>query len=231
MNRALSTLVASAAITLWPLQLNAGPMTSPRPVAYWAGSSTTSVTIDWSGYEAEEYVILHVNPQTGRILNVVGDAAPQSRSFTIIGLEPNQPFHVALKVVSDHSVTSEVIATRTLRPRLIIPTARRVVRSLWVSATSYCLSGHTALGAPVGVGVVAVDPRVIPLGSHLWIPGYGPARALDTGSAIVGPRIDLWKPSCQSAIDWGVRRVAIEVLGGVWRMAIPAQRAILQEAI
>ena len=53
-----------------------------------------------------------------------------------------------------------------------------------VDAVAYHMPGHTASGLPVGVGVVAVDPSVIPLGTRLFVPGYGPAVAADVGSAI-----------------------------------------------
>jgi 3D (Asp-Asp-Asp) domain-containing protein len=49
-------------------------------------------------------------------------------------------------------------------------------------------------GKPLVFGDVAVDPRVIPLGSYLYVEGYGPARAVDTGSAIWGDHIDLFFP-------------------------------------
>ena len=82
-------------------------------------------------------------------------------------------------------------------------------RTLTVSVTGYSLSGRTATGLPVGWGVVAVDPRVIPLGTHLWIPGYGEAIAADVGSAIIGQRLDLWFPSVAQADFWGRRTVTI----------------------
>ncbi len=47
-------------------------------------------------------------------------------------------------------------------------------------------------GLPLHDGDVAVDPDIIPLGSYLYIEGYGPARAVDTGSAIIGDHIDLF---------------------------------------
>ena len=48
---------------------------------------------------------------------------------------------------------------------------------------------------PVGVGVIAVDPTVIPLGTRVFVPGYGAAVAADVGSAIKGAIIDLWMPT------------------------------------
>ncbi len=59
---------------------------------------------------------------------------------------------------------------------------------------------------------VAVDPRVIPLGSQLWIPGYGHAVADDIGSAIRGRRLDVRMQRRDSMNRWGVRRVSVYVL-------------------
>ena len=82
---------------------------------------------------------------------------------------------------------------------------------LTVIATAYSLPGHTASGLPVGPGVVAVDPTVIPLGTRLSVPGYGQGIAADTGTAIKGLRIDLWFPTLRQAQQWGARTVTITV--------------------
>lgn len=82
-------------------------------------------------------------------------------------------------------------------------------RTITVSSTGYSLSGHTATGLPTGWGVVAVDPSVIPLGTHMTVPGYGEAVAADTGGAIVGNTIDLWFPTVAQADAWGRRTVTI----------------------
>ena len=79
------------------------------------------------------------------------------------------------------------------------------------SATSYCLTGHTATGTNAGPGSIAVDPTVIKLGSHLYVPGYGYGYAVDTGGAIKGTLIDVWL-TCDAAIQWGRRQVTIYVL-------------------
>lgn len=82
-------------------------------------------------------------------------------------------------------------------------------RTITVSATGYALPGSTATGLPVGWGIVAVDPGVIPLGTHMTVPGYGEAVAADTGGAIVGNTIDLWFPTIAQANAWGRRTVTI----------------------
>lgn len=78
-----------------------------------------------------------------------------------------------------------------------------------VSSTGYCLRGTTSTGIPVGWGVVAVDPAVIPLGTRMYVPGYGEGVAADTGPAIRGAMIDLWFPKCSQAFAWGRRTVTI----------------------
>lgn len=84
-------------------------------------------------------------------------------------------------------------------------------RSLTVQAYAYCIHGYTASGRPTTPGVVAVDPRVIPMGSKLYIPGYGWGVAADTGGAIVGNKIDVWYPTAGQCYSWGVRPVTIQV--------------------
>lgn len=80
------------------------------------------------------------------------------------------------------------------------------------TAGCYGCSGVTASGHRAGHGIVAVDPSVIPLGSHLYIPGYGPAVAGDTGGDIHGNRVDLGFNSYADAMQFGRRSVIVYVL-------------------
>ncbi len=89
--------------------------------------------------------------------------------------------------------------------------ALRMVATAYTSACAGC-SGMTASGRPAGHGVVAVDPRYIPLGTQLFIPGYGHAYAGDTGGAIHGNRIDLGFDSHRDAMSFGRRPVVVYVL-------------------
>jgi 3D (Asp-Asp-Asp) domain-containing protein len=101
------------------------------------------------------------------------------------------------------------VATPAQTPPAAPPPPPPGGRTLVVTATAYSLPGHTATGMPVGWGVVAVDPSVIPLGTRLRVPGYGDGVAADVGSGIRGRMIDLWFPTLAQARAWGRRTVTV----------------------
>ena len=72
-----------------------------------------------------------------------------------------------------------------------------------MDAVAYHLPGRTASGLQVRRGVVAVDPTLIPLGTRLFVPGYGNAVAADVGVAIKGRIIDLWMPTRRRSPQMG----------------------------
>jgi len=83
------------------------------------------------------------------------------------------------------------------------------------SATAYCLSGRTAMGHSVRRGLIAADPRVLPLGSTVVIeagPWSGTYLVSDTGGGIKGKEIDIWVASCSEARRFGRRNVQISIL-------------------
>ncbi|MFZ3172058.1 MAG: 3D domain-containing protein [Carboxydocellales bacterium] len=76
-------------------------------------------------------------------------------------------------------------------------------------ATAYNLTkNRTSSGDKTRVGIVSVDPSVIPLGTKLYVEGYGLALASDTGSDIIGNTLDVWLPG-NKAWDWGRRHVKV----------------------
>jgi uncharacterized protein YabE (DUF348 family) len=94
-------------------------------------------------------------------------------------------------------------------------------KEFYVEATAYTpycagCSGISATGINLrsnsSLKVVAVDPRVIPLGSKVWVEGYGYAVAGDTGGAIKGNKIDILVPTESEANQWGRKKVRIKVL-------------------
>lgn len=93
-------------------------------------------------------------------------------------------------------------------------------KTFYVTATAYTAycagcSGITRTGLNLrknpNMKVIAVDPRVIPLGSKVWVDGYGYAVAGDTGGAIKGNKVDLFMSSKNAAYKWGRKKVQIKV--------------------
>ena len=133
-------------------------------------------------------------------------------------------------VVSRQLLTRAVVATA--RPAIIVQGAPRSIAQIPASikfrrlaaiftmvATAYTAgsaspwgTGYTATGMLARYGVVAVDPHIIPLGTHLFIPGYGYAIAGDTGGAIIGHRVDLCMDSLADALNFGRHMITVYIL-------------------
>ncbi len=99
-------------------------------------------------------------------------------------------------------------------PRALTPAAPASLQPgarLTVAAIGYSLRGRTSSGLPVGHGIAAVDPNVIPLGTRMFVPGYGDAVAADTGGSVRGAVIDLWFPTVAAALRWGRQTVVIQL--------------------
>lgn len=82
-------------------------------------------------------------------------------------------------------------------------------------ATAYSLRGRTASGRPVAKGLIAADPRHLPLGSRVRLEAgaySGEYLVADTGSLVRGKRIDIWTPSAREAMRFGRRTVKLTVL-------------------
>lgn len=86
-------------------------------------------------------------------------------------------------------------------------------RTMMVQATGYTHTGNrTATGTIPKRGTIAVDPSVIPLGTRIYVPGYGYGVAEDTGGVVNGRIIDLFFETRQEAVNWGRRNVQIKIL-------------------
>lgn len=160
--------------------------------------------------------------------HVVDPGSPGVKETTIQVLQPNglgKPRRVFLashvvrfpraKVIAEGVGNYSALATFARRG--MAGTMRMADAALTVIATAYTAecsgcSGTTATGRPAGHGIVAVDPRYIPLGTHLYIPGYGRALAGDTGGAIHGNRIDLGFESNHDAMTFGRRAIVVYVV-------------------
>ena len=147
-------------------------------------------------------------------------------SAQTLSAEPSQPLQqdpkpaqeanasVALEVPLSKGSLGETIATKEAYE---MPPANYV-------ATAYSLRGRTASGRMVAKGLIAADPRHLPLGSRVRIEAgaySGEYLVADTGALVRGKRIDIWTPSSREAMRFGRRTVKLTVLsfGGKKRSA------------
>ncbi|MBK0006689.1 MULTISPECIES: LysM peptidoglycan-binding and 3D domain-containing protein [Priestia] len=137
-----------------------------------------------------------------QVLQVGGQAAAQAKPSTPATTAPSTP------------------STSTPAPAPA-QESKSVSKEITVEATAYTAycagcSGITATGIDLRSNpnrkVIAVDPRVIPLGSRVYVEGYGEAIAGDTGGAIKGTRVDLFMASQSSALNWGRKTVKLQIL-------------------
>lgn len=109
-----------------------------------------------------------------------------------------------------NSKTLEKLQSTTLAPR-------KVKKELKVNVSAYSsqdpnCSKYTSTGQLLRKGIVAVDPKVIPLGTKLYIPGYGYGVAADIGNAIKGKKIDVAFDTRKEALKFGRRDIVIQIL-------------------
>ena len=90
------------------------------------------------------------------------------------------------------------------------------LKAMAFRATAYCLKGKTAMGGAVRRGIVAADPRILPLGSRIQLSAgsySGTYTVADTGGAVKGRILDIWVSSCSEAIRFGRKSVMVSKLG------------------
>ncbi|WDW11174.1 LysM peptidoglycan-binding and 3D domain-containing protein [Priestia aryabhattai] len=142
-----------------------------------------------------------------QVLQVGGQAAAQAKPSTPSPAAPSRP-------------ATSAPSTSTPAPAPA-QESKSVSKEITVEATAYTAycagcSGITATGIDLRSNpnrkVIAVDPRVIPLGSRVYVEGYGEAIAGDTGGAIKGTRVDLFMASQSSALNWGRKTVKLQIL-------------------
>lgn len=135
--------------------------------------------------------------------------------------EPIGPTYSSLEAANEANRALEKAMREAARlKRYEIQSSRGVqIREMVLEITAYTANdpgmdgrGIMFTGLPVDCGALAVDPKVIPLGSVVWIPGVGYTVALDTGGAIKGRRADLYIPDRAKALTWGRKIVKVRVL-------------------
>lgn len=123
-------------------------------------------------------------------------------------IKPNQVLKISGLTTKAKSTVKRASANKTAYKTI-------TVKASAYTATCKGCSGITATGLNLkknpSIKAIAVDPKVIPLGSKVYVEGYGYAVAADKGGRIKGNRIDVFMPSKAKAIQWGVKTVKVTV--------------------
>lgn len=149
--------------------------------------------------------------QIGDEINIETDLDPET-------IDPQKVVWESEEQVKEETILSESPATEEDIEESSLNTSNGE-ETITVVATAYSrnqpsLTNITATGIDLRENsqVIAVDPNVIPLGSKVYVEGYGEAIAGDTGSAIIGNRIDLHMESMDQSFAWGIQEVELTIL-------------------
>jgi 3D (Asp-Asp-Asp) domain-containing protein len=180
--------------------------------------STLSVLLLFSVITYSRSLVQQQNPKSGQ---QVAQVAAQTAAETATTAE-------SATAATPAGPTAPVTAASST-------TLEKVTPSELYTATAYSLHGRTASGAAVTHGIVAADPRVLPIGSRVRIeagPYSGEYLVADTGGAVRGKRIDIWTPTSREAMRFGRRTVKLTVLqlGGKRAKAASTRQRIINPA-
>ena len=183
-------------------------------------NSQTSTSSYSAGKVYDVNTYLNVRSGAGKSYSVIGKLS-NNQEVTITGENGNWykiNYNGSIGYVSKDYITSANNSNGNLNTITTTTSNQSYLKTLTMNATAYCETGSkTATGVwPTrdsnGVSTVAVDPNVIPLGTKLYIEGYGYAIAADTGGAIKGNKIDLYMNSNSECINFGRQNVTVHIV-------------------
>jgi len=157
--------------------------------------------------------------QSHTVSKPVASKTKQSLSYFVptINSDPSKPRELE-KILTEHETLIDFIKPKVTNAKVQKDEPKG--KKITVVATAYDTSPEenggytiTATGHTLRRGVIAVDPRVIPLGSIVHVPGYGEGWAIDTGGAIRGRRIDLCHASRSWCNRFGRKKVEVTIVG------------------
>lgn len=163
-------------------------------------------------YTTEERPSAELYKGEKRILQK-GEKGVEKNIYEVILEDGKEVARNFVKKVRVKEPVKQVVALGTRQTVSRAGTSLEFSEAYTMTATAYTHTGNrTATGIWPSVGIVAVDPRVIPLGTRLYVDGYGFATAMDVGGKIKGKRIDVFMETKEEALQWGRRQVKVFVL-------------------
>ena len=171
--------------------------------------------IEANEYKLVEYPISIINSSTSasdiqNSINTLNGLLPQLNSQNVID-------SVNAAIADGQAKVNAMTNPTPSRGESTSSSNQSALLTLTMESTAYTGGTLTAMGLkpvrnPDGISTIAVDPNVIPLGSKVYVHGYGTAIASDTGGAIKGNIIDVYFNSYSECIAWGRRNVTVDIL-------------------
>lgn len=150
------------------------------------------------------YARTYVQPQDPKPVQQTNQTVNKQGTTPAEAARPETAATLVEPANADSKTTAPEVLTRTV-----------TVPGEIYSATAYSLRGRTASGKPVARGLIAADPRVLPIGTRVRVEAgawTGEYVVADTGGAVRGRRIDIWTPTSGEAMRFGRRAVKLTIL-------------------
>jgi len=150
------------------------------------------------------YARTYVQPQDPKPVQQTNQTVSTQNTTPAEAARPEAAATLVEPVNANSKITAPEVLTRTV-----------TVPGEIYSATAYSLRGRTASGKPVARGLIAADPRVLPIGTRVRVEAgawSGEYVVADTGGAVRGRRIDIWTPTSGEAMRFGRRAVKLTIL-------------------
>lgn len=184
-----------------------------------AKAGEEKVKVSWKKVSgAHGYHVYRATKKNGKYKRVKVITKGKTTAYTNSGVKGGKTYHYkvrAYKKVDGEKILagySEPVSAKAKKVKLKdSKKGFEYKKKFKVKAYAYSGGGRTAMGTKARVGEIAVDPKVIPLGTKVYVEGYGYARAEDTGGNIKGKKIDLYMNSSSACYKWGVREKTIYV--------------------
>lgn len=178
-----------------------------------AKSKKTYIVVSWSKVKSSKgYYLYRSTKKKGKYKKIKTFKSWKSRKYKDQKIKPGKRYYYKVIPRNKTVNTARITASVKIASPKIASAKLKIKKSFKVKAYAYSGGGKTKMGNRCKVGRIAVDPRVIKLGSWLYIEGYGYAQACDTGGNIKGKTIDVYKNTSGQASRWGVKHPKVYVL-------------------
>lgn len=171
------------------------------------GISKSKIKVIWDAVDnADGYKVYRYNTKKEKYTCIKTITDEDKCYYTNSGLDTNtqKKYKVSAYVIDSNNGFTESSLSKSVK-------ATTYPRTIKVKAYAYTGGGTTASGKKAAKGMIAVDPKVIKLGTRVYVPGYGYAVASDTGGMIKGNVIDVYMNTNSGCTKWGVRYITIKV--------------------